>query len=94
MESCCSYKEFIKELDYIHHEMNVWGHSYDLLEPIWTLKRQVKEFFPMNEVPKNIHQSLIVLEERMLVAKETLWHTCERIKMEVEQQRKKAYPDA
>jgi len=94
MGSCCQYKEFIKELDYIQHEMNVWGHNYDLIQPIWTLKRQVKQFFPMNEVPKDIHQALIVLEERMLVAKETLWNTCERIKLEVENQRKKVYPDA
>jgi hypothetical protein len=93
MGSYCQYKEFLKELDYIQHEMNVWGYNYDILQTVWGLKNHVKEFFPINEVPKEILQSLMVLEERMLVAKETMWNTCERIKIEVEKRRKKAYPD-
>lgn len=94
MGCLCQYKEFIKELDYIQHEMTVWGHDYDFLQPIWTLKRQVKEFYPMNQVPKDIYDALTILEERMVVAKETLWNVCERLKLDVEEQRKKAYPNA
>jgi hypothetical protein len=48
----------------------------------------------MNEVPKEIHQQLLILEERMKVAQQTMWNVCERIKMDVEELRKKAYPDA
>lgn len=94
MGCCCPYKEFLKELDYCQHQMMVWGYNYDFLQPVYGLKRQVKEFFPMNEVPKEIHQQLLILEERMNVAQQTMWNVCERIKMDVEELRKKEHPDA
>jgi len=93
MGSCCFYKEFLKELDYIQHEMTVWGHNFDFLQPVWSLKNHVKEFFPMNEVPQEIHQQLFILEERMKVAQQTAWNVCERLKIEVEAMRQKEYPN-
>lgn len=93
MGSCCHYKEFLKELDYIKSEMTVWGVNYDILQTVWSLKRRVKEWFPMNKVPQDIELSLIILEERLKLATEKTGLICERIMLEVERQRKEAYPD-
>lgn len=94
MGSCCFYKEFLKELDYIKSEMTVWGINFDLMQAVWSLKNKVKDFFPINGVPQDIMQSLKLLEDRMKIASDQLSITCERIIIEVERLRKEQYPDA
>lgn len=94
MGSCCFYKEFLKELDYIKSEMNVWGHNYDLMQTVWALKNKVKDFFPINGVPEEIMHSLKLLEDRMRIASDQMSLTCERIIIEVERLRQEQYADA
>ncbi len=90
---CCRYKEFLKELDYCKSEMNVWGTNFDIMQSVWTLKRQVKDWFPMNEVPEEIMTSISLLELRMFQAKESMDEACNSIINQVEMERKKVYPD-
>lgn len=94
MSSCCYYKEFLKELDYIKSEMTVWGIDFCIMQRVWSLKTKVKEFFPINGVPDDIMNSLRLLEERMKIANDQLAITCERIILEVERLRLEEYPNA
>lgn len=93
MGSCCHYKEFLKELDYVKNEMTVWGIDFCLMQRVWSLRTKVKEFFPINGVPEDIINSLRLLEERMKIASDQLELTCERIILEVERLREEEYPD-
>lgn len=93
MGNCCQYREFLRELDYIKNEMSVWGIDFCLMQRVWSLKNKVKEFFPINGVPQHIIDSLILLEERMQISTDQLALTCERIMLEVEEARKKQYPE-
>jgi hypothetical protein len=94
MGSCCPYKEFLKDLDYIQNEMNVWGHDYDMMQLVWALKNKIKEFYPINQVPTQLYGEIVIFEERIKVAQKTLWGVCELLKNEVIKKKKEEYPDA
>lgn len=78
MGNCCSYKEFIKELDYCKSEMTVWGTNYHIMQTVWNIQRKVKEFYPPNGIPQHIMDSMHLMEERMKIANEQLAITCEQ----------------
>ena len=94
MGCCCPYKEFIKELSYCQSEMNVWGTDYHIMQTVWNIQRKVKEFYPPNGIPQEIMDSMKLMEERMKIAFEQLCITCDRIILDVEKERKEAYPNA
>jgi hypothetical protein len=87
--SYCEYKEFLRELEDIQGEMRVWGHDYDLMQLIFSLKNKVKDFFPMNGVPQEIFDSLNIAQERLKIACHQLNVTCEKIKIEIENMKQK-----
>jgi hypothetical protein len=93
MGNCCAYKEFIKELDYCKNEMNVWGTNYDIMQTVWNIQREVKKFYPPNGIPQDIMNSMKLMEERMKLAFDQLSLTCERIILDVEEERKRVYKD-
>ena len=93
MGNCCAYKEFIKELDYCKSEMTVWGTNYHIMQTVWNIQRKVKEFYPPNGIPQAIMDSMKLMEERMKLANDQLALTCERIILDVEQERRNVYPN-
>lgn len=94
MSDHCYYKKFIKELECVQKEFNVWGLDFCIMQRVWSLKNHVKEFFPMNGVPKDIMNSLLLLEERMKIANDQLAITCERIILEVERLKQEEHGNA
>ncbi len=84
--SCCRTKEFLKELDYCKHGMNVWGRDFDLQQIQYAIRYQVKEYFPLNGVPQHIVDSLDILQERIAIAEETIAMTVNRIIAEIEKE--------
>lgn len=88
--SCCDgTSEFLKELDYIKHQMNFCGHSTDILQVVWSLRHKVKNFFPLNGVPQQIVDSLNSLEERFNIAESQLCLTCDVLIHQIELERNK-----
>lgn len=74
-----TYKgELLRKLDSLKDELQFEGRESDILELVWALKRLVKEYFPMNEVPEDMINSLFVLEQRVRMAREQLTLTTER----------------
>ncbi len=93
MGNCCPYKEFSKELDYCQHEMTVWGTNYHIMQTVWNIQRKVKEFYPPNGIPQHIMDSMKMMEDRMKLACEQMCLTCQVIILDIEKERKEAYPN-
>lgn len=72
-----------KMKDYINGS-SIGGRDTDLLQIIYTLNYQVKEFFPMNGIPQSVVDSLDILKHRFILAEACLKHTLELIIYEVE----------
>ncbi len=92
--SCDYYEEFLNELGYVKEQMQVFGVNYDICQTVYALRKKVKEFFPINKAPDDIVRSLNSLEERLNLCIEQTKLICERIEIEVENIRQKAYQNA
>ena len=84
--SCCHIKQLLKELDYCKSNMTVWGTNYDLNQLYFSLRHQVKEFYPLNGVPQRIVDSLDSLKQRIQLAEEQIALTCDVIMHEIEKE--------
>lgn len=84
--SCCRTKEFLKELDYCKHRLDVWGIDFDLQQVHYAIRHQVKEYFPLNGVPQHIVDCLDILNERIAIAEETIALTIDKIIAEIEKE--------
>lgn len=80
-------EEFIFDLESIKHGMMFCGHDTDILQIIWSLKRKVKEFFPMNKVPDEIYSALLEVEEKFRKAEMELHDTVDVIVKRINNER-------
>ena len=77
-------KEFLRDLQYCKNGFPVWGTQYDLKQALYSLRYQVKEYFPMNGVPKSIMDQLELLQMRFEILETQLTITIDRIIEEIE----------
>lgn len=70
--------ELLRKLDYLKHQMQFEGHDSDILQLVYSLKRVIKEYFPMNAIPEDMMESIRLLEMRFQIASEQLSITSER----------------
>ena len=65
-------KQLIYDIESIKSGLSFCGHDTEFCQLVWALKGKIKEYYPMNEVPKEIVDSLQRLEERFKIAEEQL----------------------
>ncbi len=80
--------ELLRKLDYLKSEMQFEGHDSDILQLVYSLRRVTKEYFPMNEVPEDMMESLRLLDERFTIARAQLSITAERLILHIQKNRK------
>ena len=76
-------EEFIRKMEFAKNGDYIEGHDTNIMQLCWNLKRQAKEYFPMNEVPLSIIYSLESLEDALKTAEFQLEMTLDTIIYEV-----------
>jgi hypothetical protein len=88
------YQELITQLEDIkYRSFEVWGQNFNLKDPFLKLKFEIKDFFPLNEVPYGMVQQLKVLEKSIEKSLEEMDVLINKFIFEVKKHRKKIYPD-
>lgn len=72
-------EQLIFDLECIKHGMMFCGHDTDFIQIVWSIKNKIKEFYPMNEVPQEIHSSLEHLTNAFKLAEKQLNETVDLI---------------
>lgn len=65
-------EQFVYELENIKQGISYHGHNCDILQIVWSLKNEVKNFYSINSVPQEIVKSLEELESMFKFAEKAL----------------------
>ena len=68
-------EQFIYELENVRQGISYQGHDCDIMQIVWALKTEIKNFYSINSVPEEIVKSLEELETMFRFAEKSLGET-------------------
>lgn len=76
-------REFLKRMETMRYIGNLNGLNTDILQIIYSLRVEVKDFFPMNQVPVDIVDNLSLTQNAFKKAQESLDNTLDLLIEEI-----------